>query len=157
MTKSEVRTVVLSRLALHADSVVWDIGAGTGSVSVECALAAYAGCVYAVEKNAAAVDLIEKNARRFKADNLIAVAGERRRRWRRFLRPRMSLSEAVRAICGKSLRFCCAEIRKCASCSALRRWRRRPRLFHARRNSVLYGLKRCRSARPVQKSLAGII
>ena len=76
MTKSEVRTVVLSRLALHADSVVWDIGAGTGSVSVECALAAYAGCVYAVEKNAAAVDLIEKNARRFKADNLIAVAGE---------------------------------------------------------------------------------
>ncbi len=76
MTKSEVRAVSLSKLSLSADSVIWDIGAGTGSVSVECALAAYKGIVYAVEKESDAAELIEKNKLKFKADNITVVSGK---------------------------------------------------------------------------------
>ena len=75
MTKSEVRAISMAKLALHDDSVVWDIGAGTGSVSVECALAAYKGKVYAVEKEPDAVELIKRNKLRFRADNIIIVQG----------------------------------------------------------------------------------
>jgi len=75
MTKSEVRAISMSKLELHDDSVVWDIGAGTGSVSVECALAAYKGQVYAIEKEPDAVELIKRNKLKFKADNIIIVQG----------------------------------------------------------------------------------
>ena len=75
MTKAEVRAVSVAKLALNADSVVWDIGAGTGSVSVECALAAYNGQVFAIEKEADAIELIKQNKLKFKADNLCIVPG----------------------------------------------------------------------------------
>ena len=75
MTKSEVRSVSVSALRLKSDSVVWDIGAGTGSVSVECALAAYEGSVYAVEKEPDAVELIRQNRIRFRTENLEVVQG----------------------------------------------------------------------------------
>ncbi len=75
MTKSEVRAVVLSKLCLRTDSVVWDVGAGTGSVSVECALSAYDGCVYAIEKEHDAADLIRSNKLKFRADNVCVVEG----------------------------------------------------------------------------------
>ena len=75
MTKAEVRAVSLAKLAPERDSVVWDIGAGTGSVSVECALAAYDGRVYAVEKNPEGVELIRQNKLKFKTDNLYEVEG----------------------------------------------------------------------------------
>lgn len=75
MTKAEVRSVCLSKLALEADSVVWDIGAGTGSVSVECALAAFEGKVYAVEQSPEACALIRQNAVRFHAENITVVEG----------------------------------------------------------------------------------
>ena len=75
MTKAEVRAISLAKLALSADSVVWDIGAGTGSVSVECALAAYKGQVFAIEKESDAVELIKHNKLKFKADNIIIVQG----------------------------------------------------------------------------------
>ncbi len=75
MTKSEVRALSLSKLSLGEDSVVWDIGAGTGSVSVECALAACRGEVYAVERDSEACELIEKNALKFGCDNLHVVSG----------------------------------------------------------------------------------
>ena len=75
MTKSEVRAISMSKLELHDDSVVWDIGAGTGSVSVECALAAYKGQVYAIEKEPDAVELIKRNKLKFRADNIIIVQG----------------------------------------------------------------------------------
>lgn len=55
MTKSEVRAVSLSKLELKKDSVVYDIGAGTGSVSVEAALAAPEGHVYALSRRKRAV------------------------------------------------------------------------------------------------------
>lgn len=75
MTKSEVRSVSLSRLCLCRDSVVYDVGAGTGSVSVEAALLATEGRVYAVEKKPEAVRLIRANARKFAEDNLEVVEG----------------------------------------------------------------------------------
>ena len=75
MTKEEVRVLALSRLRLQADSVVWDVGAGTGSVSVECALACPAGRVFAVEKNPAALDLLAENKARFQTANLTIVPG----------------------------------------------------------------------------------
>lgn len=75
MTKEEVRTVSLSRLQLTEDSVCYDIGAGTGSVSVEMALRAYQGKVYAIEKKEEAADLLLENKKKFAADNLEIIRG----------------------------------------------------------------------------------
>ncbi len=76
MTKEEVRSITVSKLKLNKDSVIYDIGAGTGSVSVEMALQAVDGIVYAIEKNVEAIKLIEENKRKFGAANLFAVLGE---------------------------------------------------------------------------------
>ena len=76
MTKSEVRAVSVSKLRLTEDAVVWDVGAGTGSVSVEAALNCPRGRVYAVECREDAAALVERNARRFGAKNLEVVCGE---------------------------------------------------------------------------------
>lgn len=75
MTKSEVRTVSLAKLELREDSICYDVGAGTGSVSIEMALRAHQGKVYAVEKKEDAADLIEENKRKFAADNLELIRG----------------------------------------------------------------------------------
>lgn len=75
MTKSEVRAVALSKLELKRDSVIYDIGAGTGSVSVEAALFADRGMVYAVEQKKEAVDLIIKNKEKFGIKNIETVYG----------------------------------------------------------------------------------
>ena len=65
ITKSEVRAVSLYALGLRLDSIVWDIGAGTGSVAVEAARIAYRGAVYAVDKDADNADLLESNVARY--------------------------------------------------------------------------------------------
>lgn len=75
MTKFEVRSVSLSRLALTRNAVVYDIGAGTGSVAVEAARQAGDGQVYAVEKNPEAVRLLRENKRKFGAANMEIVEG----------------------------------------------------------------------------------
>ena len=75
MTKFEVRSVSLSRLELKRDSVVYDVGAGTGSVSVEAARQAADGMVYAIERKPEATALIEKNKRKFGVSNLEVIAG----------------------------------------------------------------------------------
>ena len=75
MTKSEVRSISLSRLQLRPDSVIYDVGAGTGSVSVEMALQAAEGMVYAIEKNETAAELIEKNKRVFRTANIQVIRG----------------------------------------------------------------------------------
>jgi len=69
MTKSEVRAISISRCNVEDSSVCWDIGAGTGSVSVEMALLCPNGFVYAVEKNLQAITLIEENLKKFKVSN----------------------------------------------------------------------------------------
>jgi len=75
MTKQEVRAAIRSKLAICRGDTVWDVGAGTGSVSVELALTADEGRVYAVECAAEAWELIEANRRRFGAWNLRLVRG----------------------------------------------------------------------------------
>ena len=75
MTKEEVRTVSLSKLRLQEDSVCYDVGAGTGSVSVEMALRAWKGQIYAIEKKEDALALLKENRRKFATDNLEIVPG----------------------------------------------------------------------------------
>ena len=75
MTKSEVRSLSVAKLNLNRDSIAWDIGAGTGSVTIEMALAAADGEVYAIEKKPAAAALIEENARRFGTPNVEVHVG----------------------------------------------------------------------------------
>lgn len=76
MTKEEVRELVVCKLKLRSSSVVWDVGAGTGSVSVEAALAAPAGRVFAVERDGRACELVRRNKERFGLANLAVVHGE---------------------------------------------------------------------------------
>lgn len=76
MTKCEVRTVSIAKLDLQENSVLYDIGAGTGSVSIEIA-AKYPGIkVYAIEKNEEAVSLIQENRQKFCTDNVEIISGE---------------------------------------------------------------------------------
>lgn len=75
MTKEEVRTVSLSKLRLSEDSVCYDVGAGTGSVSVEMALRAWMGQVYAIEKKEDAFALLKENKKKFAVDNLAIIPG----------------------------------------------------------------------------------
>lgn len=75
MTKEEVRTVSLAKLKLKEDSLCYDVGAGTGSLSIEMALRAHQGKVWAIEKKEEAVDLIRQNKVRFVADNLKIIEG----------------------------------------------------------------------------------
>lgn len=75
MTKSEVRSLSVARLRLTKDAVIYDVGAGTGSVSVEMALRAADGTVYAVERKEEACALIEENKRRFGTPNVRVVHG----------------------------------------------------------------------------------
>ena len=76
MTKSEIRTLTVAKLKLKDDSVAYDVGAGTGSVSIEMARAAVNGKVYAIEMEEDALELIAKNKIRFAADNLEIVGGK---------------------------------------------------------------------------------
>ena len=75
MTKSEVRAVCLSKLALTEHAVCWDVGAGSGSVAIEMALKATSGQVYAIERKDTAVALLGENTRRFGLENLTIVPG----------------------------------------------------------------------------------
>ena len=75
ITKSEIRAVTLSKLSLRKTDIVYDIGAGTGSVSVEMAIAASMGKVYAVECQEEAQQLIEQNKEKFQLENLELVKG----------------------------------------------------------------------------------
>lgn len=76
MTKEEIRVLILHKMKIHPDDVIWDIGAGTGSVSVECARQATFGQVHSVERDEAAVHLIEKNRDKFELDNLFIYQGD---------------------------------------------------------------------------------
>ncbi len=73
MTKSAVRAAIISRLEIPERGVCWDIGSGTGSVSVEMALQCGLGTVFAVEKNDAASELTRKNLLKFGCDNVKIV------------------------------------------------------------------------------------
>ena len=76
ITKREVRAVSLYSLGLRPGSIVWDIGAGTGSISVEAALIAHQGTVYAIEKDADSLPLLQRNLDRWGSGNVELVQGE---------------------------------------------------------------------------------
>ncbi len=75
MTKEEIRSISLSKLALTKYAVVYDIGAGTGSVGIECALQIPQGMVYAIEKKEKALELLKENKRKLQVANLEIVTG----------------------------------------------------------------------------------
>ncbi|HEY9651142.1 MAG TPA: precorrin-6y C5,15-methyltransferase (decarboxylating) subunit CbiE [Coleofasciculaceae cyanobacterium] len=75
MTKREVRILVLGELALQPKQIVWDIGAGTGSVSIEIARLSPTSQVYAIEKTAIGGSLIEQNCRRLQVKNVVSIHG----------------------------------------------------------------------------------
>jgi precorrin-6Y C5,15-methyltransferase (decarboxylating) len=76
MTRECVRSAIIGMLELAPDSVLWDIGAGTGSVSVASAMQCRDGTVFAVERKAEAAELIEKNVRKFHLHNVKTIAGD---------------------------------------------------------------------------------
>lgn len=76
MTKSEVRAVSVSKLELKPDSILYDVGAGTGSVSVEAALNLPMGQVYAFEQKEEGCELIKKNAEKFGLFNVHVIPGK---------------------------------------------------------------------------------
>jgi len=75
MTKREVRLLILGELALQPGQVVWDIGAGTGSVSIEIARLCPTSQVYAIEKTAIGNTLIEQNCQRLQINNVVSIHG----------------------------------------------------------------------------------
>ena len=76
ITKAEVRAVSLYKLGLRRDSIVWDIGAGSGSVALEAAVIASEGAVYAVERDAECLDMLRSNIEQLGPDNVVVVSGE---------------------------------------------------------------------------------
>ena len=75
MTKQEVRAVAVSRLRVQPAFCVYDVGAGTGSVTVEVSLLARGGRVFAVEKNPKAVEQLRRNLKHFSLTNVEVVEG----------------------------------------------------------------------------------
>jgi precorrin-6y C5,15-methyltransferase (decarboxylating), CbiE subunit/precorrin-6Y C5,15-methyltransferase (decarboxylating), CbiT subunit len=75
MTKEEVRAVTLAKLSIQPKDTVYDIGAGTGAVSVEMARKAFDGSVYAIERNVEAIELIKQNRTKFGAYNIKIIEG----------------------------------------------------------------------------------
>lgn len=75
MTKGEVRAVALSKLAVAPHHTVWDVGAGTGAVTVELGYQASAGQVFAVEQKGEAVALLKENKAKFALPNITIVEG----------------------------------------------------------------------------------
>jgi precorrin-6Y C5,15-methyltransferase (decarboxylating) len=75
ITKRDVRAISLAHLGLHQDTLLWDIGSGTGSVAIEAAHLASAGHVYTIECDAEALDAIKANCHRLHAPNVSVVAG----------------------------------------------------------------------------------
>ncbi len=75
ITQAEVRSIALAQLDIRPTSVVWDIGAGSGSVAIEAAQLASQGIVYAIEPEAGDLALIQSNAEAFGVPNVRPIAG----------------------------------------------------------------------------------
>ncbi|MBE9242202.1 precorrin-6y C5,15-methyltransferase (decarboxylating) subunit CbiE [Synechocystis salina] len=75
ITKQAIRVQILAALALRPRQIIWDIGAGTGSVAIESARLCPQGKIFAIEKTSAGQQLIEQNCQRFQVENVALVAG----------------------------------------------------------------------------------
>jgi precorrin-6Y C5,15-methyltransferase (decarboxylating) len=87
LTPAEIRSMVLAEMDLGPASVVWDIGAGSGSVAVEAAQIAARGTVYAIEMDPEDHQLILANAKRFAVENLVPILGRAPEAWRELPNP----------------------------------------------------------------------
>jgi precorrin-6Y C5,15-methyltransferase (decarboxylating) len=76
ITKRDIRVLALARLALRETDVAWDVGAGSGAMSIEMGEQAWRGRVVAVERDARCLELIRTNVERFGALNVDVVAGD---------------------------------------------------------------------------------
>lgn len=81
ITPSEVRSLALAEMDLGPRSIVWDIGAGSGSLAIEAAQIAASGTTYAIEMDVEDVQLIKANAARFQVANLVPVLGRAPEAW----------------------------------------------------------------------------
>jgi len=75
ITKREVRVLTLAELALQPGQVIWDLGAGTGAVAIEIAHLVPQSQVYAIEKTAIGINLIQQNCQRFQVKNVTSIHG----------------------------------------------------------------------------------
>jgi cobalt-precorrin-6B (C15)-methyltransferase len=75
-TPLELRVMLLAHLRPRADSLVWDVGGGTGALALEIARLMPAGAVHCLERDPDAIALLEQNQRRFAIDNLHIHAGQ---------------------------------------------------------------------------------
>ena len=76
ITKSEIRAITLSKLRLASEHILWDLGAGRGSVSVEASLIVKKGKIFAVEKKSERIEHIKNNKKRFDIGNLTVIQAE---------------------------------------------------------------------------------
>jgi len=76
MTKQEIRILTLAKARLDVNSVVVDVGAGTGSITIEAARLAPNGKVFAIERKAEAVELIKRNVEKFSVGNVEIICAE---------------------------------------------------------------------------------
>lgn len=75
MTKREIRVLALNEAGIEPDDIILDVGAGTGSLSIEAAQLAPQGHVYAIEREPEGIALIEANAAKFAVDNVTTICG----------------------------------------------------------------------------------
>ncbi|GAB4536799.1 MAG: precorrin-6Y C5,15-methyltransferase subunit CbiT [Pleurocapsa sp.] len=75
LSKREVRILIISSLRMKPDSVLWDIGAGTGTIPVEIGLLCPEGKIIAVERDEDVANLIKRNCDRFGVNNVEVVRG----------------------------------------------------------------------------------
>ncbi|MEL4898167.1 precorrin-6y C5,15-methyltransferase (decarboxylating) subunit CbiE [Crocosphaera sp. Alani8] len=76
MTKKEIRMIILGELSLKSQENIWDIGAGTGSISIEIARLCPNSHIFAIEKTAIGINLINKNCQRFQTNNITSIQAE---------------------------------------------------------------------------------
>ncbi len=75
ITKREIRMLSIAAMNLNPQSVIWDIGAGSGSVSIEAAMIAYEGRAYAIEVDPEGVEICHENLKTFAVDNVRVIQG----------------------------------------------------------------------------------
>ena len=76
MTKQEIRILTIAKLCLPEDGVIADIGAGTGSISIEAALQMPKGHVFSIERKQEGINLIKANSARFEVNNITVIEAE---------------------------------------------------------------------------------
>ena len=117
ITKAEIRHLAVSSLEIEKNHICWDIGSGTGSVSVGMAMQCPDGKVYALDKNPSACQLTKLNAHRFGCDNIEIFQGTAPETLTEFPPRTECLSAEVPEISGKFLKSSVRKIRLLKSAS----------------------------------------